>query len=401
MKRPIRCMVLSALAMLLLAAPGCVKTEGTQPAGSPAEAQDAAASKDASSPTPEEAFRPPAGTAAGDDPRVAAAQSASDAIAESLEVIQQRLTDLKEAYETKADTEQDLRDAAERMKPLLASARSDCDAVMRAAKDVRFQLFYAGAGFANAAVSYRQRAEGYADPELKKVTLELAEQFDRHAADVPRRMELTDSFIAELVEVQQFLAETDRCLRDTATALSIFSAGNDEEPKASFGGRVFRRRLEQFIAIVFEYQEKLSKRPPPVAPAPDPTGRALPPPPPASHLGPPRVVDPSDPLRTGATLQGELGNPEMEFRMPVSMTIVSRDDDSFEAILEYGDDGTSGRRGLGGQVAPGGKFVTMWSLWHEGKVSPEAARYDLTLDGASLSGTWESPTYRGTLSLGQ
>lgn len=399
MKRPIRCMVLSALAMLLLAAPGCVKTEGTQPAESPAEAQDATASGGASSPTPEEAFRPPAGTAAGDDPRVAAAQSASDAIAESLEVIQQRLTDLKEAYETKADTEQDLRAAAERMKPLLASARSDCDAVMRAAKDVRFQLFYAGAGFANAAVSYRQRAEGYADPELKKVTLELAEQFDRHAADVPRRMELTDSFIAELVEVQQFLAETDRCLRDTATALSIFSAGNDEKPKASFGGRVFRRRLEQFIAIVFEYQEKLSKRPPPVAP--DPTGRALPPPPPASELGPPRVIDPSDPLQAGATLEGELANPEMEFRMPVSMTVVSRDDDSFEAILKYGDAGASGRRGLGGQVMPGGKAVSMWTRWCEGKVSAEDARYDLTLDGATLSGTWESPTYRGTLSLGQ
>jgi len=445
MKCSIYCMGLSVVAMLLLAAPGCVPTEGGQAAESTADAQDAAASEGVSSPTADEAFRPPAGTAAGDDPRVAAAASAGDAIAESLAVIHRRLTDLKEAYETKADTEQDLRAAAERMKPLLAAARSDCDAVMRAAKDVRAQLRYAEAGFANAAVSYRQRAEGYADPELKKVTLELADQFDRHAADVPRRIELTDSFIAELVEVQLFLAETDRCLRDTATALAIFSAGNDEEPKASFGGRVFRRRLEQFIAIVFEYQEKLARRPPPGAPAtgtptpgrdatipgtvqggskpagqpmvvipepvsfaasarraeaaPDPTSRASPPIFPWSEASRPPAIEPLDPLGTGCTFRGELTNPAMQFRTPVSMTIVSRDADSFGAILQYGDGGVIGRRGVGGRISAADRAVTMWTLWYDGNLSPEAVRYDLTLDGATLSGTWQSPTYRGTLRL--
>ncbi len=201
-------------------------------------------------------FRTPAPRQAGDDPRVAEAASAGDAVAQSLAVIHKRLRELEKAYDTKARTEEDLAAVTRRMHPLLAAARADCDAILRATKDLRAQLPYAQAGYASAAASYRMRAEGYRDPALREVTIRIAERFEREGQDIPRRLALTDAFIKQLEEAQVFLSDTDRCLRDTATALAVFSAGR-HEPDVSADGRTFKRRLEQFIAVVAEYHGKL------------------------------------------------------------------------------------------------------------------------------------------------
>ncbi|RUL81687.1 hypothetical protein [Tautonia sociabilis] len=254
-----------------LAALGCVvKLSGCGPAE---EARAVATT---------EAFQAPAPVDAGDDPVVIRSSSTGDAIKDSLAAIHGRLAGLRSAYEEKASIEGDLATVDERLRPLLDAARADCDAILRAAEDLRAQLPIAQAGYASAAASYRQRAEGYRDQDLAEVTRGFAAEFDRLAADTPRRIELTDRFLRELKDAQAFLAETDRCLRDTAAALEVFSAGA-RAPAVSADARAFRRRLGEFIGVVLDYEERLLMRPHDRAGAdPAPT-----PPTPAAGASPP------------------------------------------------------------------------------------------------------------------
>ena len=96
-------------------------------------------------------FRSPAPKDAGDDPGVSGSGSTGDAISVSLAVIHERLRDLQSAYRDKGRIEGDLKEVAERMRPLIAAARSDCDAIRRAAKDLKVQLPIVQAGYASAA----------------------------------------------------------------------------------------------------------------------------------------------------------------------------------------------------------------------------------------------------------
>ena len=97
----------------------------------------------------------------------------------------------------------------------------------------------------------------------------MADEFDRLASDVPRRVSLTTTFIENLVETQEFLSETDRCLGDTKVALAILSSGI-EPPVVSKESKVFRERLEQFLGVVDEYQSKLLSPEKPKASGPPP-----------------------------------------------------------------------------------------------------------------------------------
>jgi hypothetical protein len=214
-----------AAAFVLAAALACLADSGCDPrAGGRATPEGEVPA----APSPKEAFRSPAPGGAGDDPRVAAAAAASDAIARTLGSIEDRLKVLRKSYDETAGAERDLKSVAERMIPLLSAAREDCDAILRAAKDLQVQLPFAAVGYTTAAISYRQRAEAYTDPDFKKITVEMAERFERHAADAPKRVAGLGLFVKELERVQEFLAETDRCLRDVAVAMSIFSAGGRE-----------------------------------------------------------------------------------------------------------------------------------------------------------------------------
>ena len=235
-------------------------------------------------------FEKPAPGGAGDDPRVIALQAATERITSSLTAVRGRLKDLRSRLDTKPQTEQDLAKAAAELKPLTVQAREDCDAILRAATDLKTELRTAAKGYSVTADLYRERAETIKDPSLKAVQLRMADEFDRLALDVPRRKRVAEEFIARLATMQDFLAEADRCLADTKTALAILSAG-PEPVKASEEGKAFRRHLEQFLAVLEEYQSQLL----PARPASSkPTGTAwdlvtsprpdCPPPPPPSDL---------------------------------------------------------------------------------------------------------------------
>lgn len=443
-------LLLASLAML--AAPGCT-TDGPAAEAPPKPA----------APSKEEVFRKPVPRGAADDPRVSDATTAGDAVNESLAVIHQRLSALRATYDAKARTEGDLAAVTRRMRPLLSAARRDCDAVLRAAKDLRDQLPHARDGYAASAASYRIRAAGYRDPDLGRVTLKVAERFELEAAKVPERIALTETFIKRLEESQGFLAEADRCLRDTATALAVFSAGGPE-PGGSDEGRTFRERLDQFIFVVAEYQEKIfGPRPPGEAadPGPEAPEEAETPPapkdadaargasPPASPdakaakaeaelrrstdaieamlaASPPkpeatsaartsRPASPvnqaasgsavvytertADPLAAGSVLIGEVANPARAFRCATQLRIDRRSGHEFVGVMTYGPSGALGSRGVRGTIAAGGR-LSMRSEWSAGGVSPEPIGYDGTLSGGTLSGTWRTATQRGQFRLG-
>ncbi|MBI1213771.1 MAG: hypothetical protein GC190_20110 [Alphaproteobacteria bacterium] len=375
----------------------------------------------------------------------------NEAIGKSLETIRKRLQDLRVAFETKADTEKDLRAVAEMLKPLIHAARDDCDMVIRAAKDVRAQLPFTLAGYQTAAASYRQRADGFSDPNLKAVSLWFAGEFDRQAADVPRRTKLTETFIVRLEEVQTFLAETDRCLGDTAMALSIFAAGNGA-PETSFAGKVFRKRLEQFIAVVFEYQETLLDKPEPrvrevpkeepmepeTKPAPQETiitstEKAPSPVPQKDDSLPasPRPVQVSErsgpvfemlplnnrptgtirsigtrrdgrkPLDAGSIFVGEIANPPASNRARAELLIARWDHKSVQGVLSSDDGSVRGRLGLNGQLAFDGKTAHLRTVWVDSDATAEETDYFLNVNPNDkvLWGTWRTATKEGTIRL--
>ncbi len=441
MNRLQRIRIASVGIVVVLAVTGCEPRNAKKdPSGAVAQTGNPG---QAPSPTPAEVFVPPAPSESAHDPRVAAAASSTEAIGRSLETIRRRLQDVKVAFETKAETEQDLQAVAAKLKPLIDAAREDCDLVMRTAKDVLVQLPFAASGYEHAAKSYRERAEGYTDQDLKELTIRLADEFARLAEDIPRRTEMTENFIARLLEVQEFLAETDRCLDDTTTALAIFSAGKTA-PEVSVEGKVFRKRLEQFIEIVFEYQETLLGKPKAVVPEPPkvepkepesqepsrmtitteaesdstpskeaasesepkatawkpnrgtprgtPIFEQIPKTRPSTEVPrqKPRVTFPivraaslqvaRRRLEPGAVLTGEVVNPAASFRGDAEFRIERWDVEAVEGVLSIDQGSVQLIRGLLGHLSDDGKTVHLRSVYWTGPIRPEPAEYFLSVN---------------------
>lgn len=285
--------------VLLLAAAGCVepalKAEQQSPPRQPADPPSSR--PQAAGGSTERVFERPAPTEAADDPRVVSAQAAAERITGLLSAAHGRLTEMRSALGAKAATEADLKTAAETLKSLTTSARADCDGIARAARDLRSELRYAARGYEAAGELYRERARTYREPALRGVTVRMADEFDRLAADVPRRARLTDEFLGRLADIQEFLAEADRCLSDTRAALAILSAGPDPV-RVSPESKVFRQQLEVYLGVVSEYQKRFLAPPPAAPPAgkgPDVAPAPVTPPPGAEPIQvvrrPPRVTE--------------------------------------------------------------------------------------------------------------
>lgn len=210
---------------------------------------------------PRNVFAKPAPTNATQDPAVIAALESTRSIERMLSVIHERFKSINDSYEKRASTNKDLKTVSEEMKPLVKAARTDVANVMQSAQDLIAELPHTKLSLESAALLFRQRAITYRDPELRKVTESMADELERLEQDVPRRMRLTADFILQLTDLHSFLAETDRCLHDTAAAMSILSAGADQ-PKASTQGVAFRIRIKQYMAAMDEYRKKLTEIPP-------------------------------------------------------------------------------------------------------------------------------------------
>jgi hypothetical protein len=225
---------------------------------------------------PEQVFAPPGPGHAGQTPQGIESRSKGDAVSDALAVIHDQLQDMKAAYRDKAKIEGDLKQVAEQMRPLIEASRSHCDAMRRAAEDLRVQLPLARDGYASSALSYRQRAATYQDPHFREITLKLADEFDRMATETPKRLEALEGFLKELRDADVFLSETDRCVKDTAVALEIFSA-HAKAPEVPVDAKAFSYRLGQFINTALEYEDKLLQKPPKPPEAPPAKEPASPP----------------------------------------------------------------------------------------------------------------------------
>lgn len=253
-------------------------------------------------PTAADALKKPMPTSAADDPRVVQARTAADAVTRTLATIRERLAAHRASYDQKVAAETDLRTVVTRLLPLATAAREDCDAIHRAVLDLRIEMRYAQAGYESAAQLYRQRADAYTDPDLRAVTAGMAAEFARLAAAVPSRRAVLNKFHWKLCEVGLFLADTERCLRETDAALAILTAGPDPAVlSVSDHAKAFRKQLEQFIAVTEEYRAKLLNPAAPPAPAtdadpgpPEPPAESAPPLPP---VVPKVVVPPMPPAR--------------------------------------------------------------------------------------------------------
>lgn len=280
---------------LAAASSGCgaqTAKAGGSPATKPTEKTEPAAPAKPAAPVTPEALRPPAPTGAADDPRMLAAKDSTDVVMRSIRTIRERLAALRENYLAKVASAKDLKTMAEGMGPLVAAARADCDLFLRVAGDVQHEFRYAATGYAAAARFYRERGRAYRDPELAAVNESLAANFDALARDVPRRARLTDDLIEQLTVTKEFLADTDRCLRDSAAAFAALAAG-PEPVTASPAGRAFKTQFEAFLAVVEDYLNALLAPPAPKAVAPAPVPAA-----PASATAPavpPEPTKPSEP----------------------------------------------------------------------------------------------------------
>jgi hypothetical protein len=334
----------------------------------------------------EQAFQRPAPSNAGQDPRIVSATAANDSVSRSLAVIHERMVNLKAALANepvaagdvglaKVATEDDLRRVAEQMQPLLVAARADCDAILRAAQDLKAEIPTARRSYEASAELYRERADRYRDPDHRELMLAWAAEFERQAGEVPRRIRLTDEFIARLEDTREFLAETDRCLKDTAAALAILSAG--PESPISAGGRSFRRRLEEFLGLVEEYRRTFLGLPPeppgrhePIAPSPAPVTPAV-----------------FDVLREGAMLAGQVQQAGQGF--PMGLLIQRRSGDEFSGELQFQAPGGPRKLHVSGKAE--GAAFTMVGVPGEAADAPGPVHYRGRIEGNTLSGSWEEP----------
>lgn len=263
---------LTALASFAVTSLGCYvgllprPTTSSTPSAPLAKVEEtrAPAPRDAAaeSPTTREVFAPPAPQNASTDSRVLQGGSASEALGTQLSTIRTRLADLKTAYDSRGQTEGDLLQATDKLKSLAVLARADCDLILRVARDQKAELPHHKRSYEATAEYYREKGRKYKTKEFQSLNLELAEKFEKLAEDIPRRRRLTDAFVEQLLELQEFLSETERCLADTKVALSILSIGS-KEIKLSGETKQFRQHLETFLSAVDEYQRRFFEMPAP------------------------------------------------------------------------------------------------------------------------------------------
>lgn len=253
-----RILFLLAAAAATATLTGCAEMESKANAGKSATTQTAEKEKKGDG-LMKEAFAPPAPSTPADDPRVVQAKSSSEAITAALASVRQRLTAIRGRLEIRP-SENDLAAVVAELKSMTAAARSDCDAVLRAAEDLRAELLYAQESYENAAASFRSRARGYKEPLYQSSTEQMAEQMDRLAEDTPRRAQVAERFIAEVVKARRFLAETNKFLHQTDAAVSMLSVAPDA-PRPSPKAEHIRSYLGQFLDAVERFQAELLKAP--------------------------------------------------------------------------------------------------------------------------------------------
>lgn len=352
-------------------------------------------------------FASPAPQHAGHDPVVEESRSKGDVISASLAAIHEHLRDLKTAYRDKAKIEGDLKEVAKQMQPLIEAARSHCDAMQRAAEDLRFQIPLVDDDYALSANAYRQRALACKDPDYRAIYLKIADEFNRLAVATPARLEAIDGFLQELHKVKEFLVETDRCLKDTSAALAVFSA-QATTPNVPVDAKAFSYRLGQFINEALEYEDKLLQKPP-KPPEPPPTEKAESPPARAATEGPPssNVISledlhrqtartmsmasdsarfteeappalpprpraeerpPADALRPGAVLEGTFR--QGPYTIPCRLTVLESDGERFTArLVAQNPDGPCESEAWG---SVRGDVITMASRRVYGNISPRS-----------------------------
>ena len=98
-------------------------------------------------------------------------------------------------------------------------------------------------------------------------------------------------------------------------------------------------------------------------------------------------------------LDGLVPNAARAYRDPAELLVQWRSGDDFTGLMAYGPNGSTGRRGVRGRLSQDGRRLTITADWWEGNISPEPVRYDLTLHGGVLSGTWRTATLSGAIRL--
>lgn len=205
-------------------------------------------------------FQKPSPSNASQDPSVIAALESTKSLERTLSVIYERFKNISGSFEQQEITNTDLKKVIEQMKPLVKAARADVTTLLHAAQDLMTELPHTKLSLEATARLYRQKSITYRDQQLRKITDTMANQFERLENDIPRKMRLTSDFIIELTEAHLLLAETDRCLNDTATAIQILTAGNNA-PKPSQEGIAFQYRVKQYMTVLDEYRKKLATIP--------------------------------------------------------------------------------------------------------------------------------------------
>lgn len=272
MRRTVSLLAAAALVPVLA---GCVETETKAEAGKSATSTTASGGeprKNAEKPEKEtaaaekkdgglmkEVFSPPAPSTPADDPRVIQGKTASKVIEAALDKVRQRVTAIRSKLEVKASPN-DMGAVVAELLEMTDAGRADCDAVQRAAEDVRTELWHAQEGYEAAASAYRARARGYREPFYRSSAEQMAEQLDQLAADTPRRIQVTERFIAEVTKAKRFLAETSQFLRLTESAVAILSVA-PEAPRPSPKAEFIRSYLGQFLDAIERFQGDLLKAP--------------------------------------------------------------------------------------------------------------------------------------------
>lgn len=246
-------------AALLAVLTGCFPSDPKDSKSNPETRQASKGSAKADAP-PGGVFDPPAPMGAAEDARTIAAQAGNEKLLGALGMVRERVKAIRDSLEQRRAVETDIVKVVEGLRTATMKAREDCDTVLRAARDLRSELKLARRSYEAMAERYRDQARSFRDPRFRDAESGQAEEFERLASDVPRRIRLTDRFIEQVTESQDFLAETDRFLGDTKVALTILSVG-PEPYKPSAEAKYVRSQITIFLETMEEYQRKFFEFP--------------------------------------------------------------------------------------------------------------------------------------------
>jgi hypothetical protein len=202
----------------------------------------------------------------------ASVKKTNEVIRGNLRAIRERLSAARSEYKLNADIGSDLLGATEELLKLSGTARDDCDRMIRAADDIRWDLPRAAIGYKANADRCRLDAERTNDERMRGIHLQTAAMMDRYAAEVPRRMKVTEEFLASAKQTRALLAESERTLRVQWEAMVIGTTGA-EKPAVRIETKVYMAQFEQFLSVVERFYREFGEPPPVVAsPAAPPQG---------------------------------------------------------------------------------------------------------------------------------